>query len=186
MVEMDADDPSSRPRATAPGARSTEPKEDAEAGVAPTPRDRDVARGARDATSREAPGSAGGSDIHQPESVEPYGNAALTGDISLNTTAWDFAPWLQRFRRQLMRRWVAPPAYVMGLLPEGGFTVLELEISRSGEPLRFELLEQRGHASLIRAAQGAVRSMAPYERLPADFPEPTLILRIRMIYPGRR
>ena len=48
------------------------------------------------------------------------------------------------------------------------------------------LLDQQGHPSLIRAAESALRSMAPIEPLPTDFPEPTLILRIRMIYPRIR
>jgi hypothetical protein len=114
---------------------------------------------------------------------DPDGNAGLTGDVSLNTTAWDYAPWLQRYGRQLMRRWIAPPAYDMGLLKEGGWAVIEVEISPAGKMLRCDLLEQQGHPSLIVAAQGAVRAVAPIEPLPAGFPEPTLILRIRMIYP---
>ena len=73
----------------------------------------------------------------------------------------------------------------MGILKEGGWAVIEVEISQSGKLLRLDLLDQQGHPSLIRAAQNAVRSTATMEPLPADFPEPTLILRIRMIYPSR-
>ena len=138
---------------------------------------------ARPASNQALPGAVGSFDIHQPEMDNPDGNAALTGDISLNTTAWDYAPWLMRFRRQLLRQWIAPQAYYMGILKEGGWAVLEAEISRSGKLLRLELLEQQGHPSLIAAARGALHSMAPIEPLPASFPEPTLILRIRMIYP---
>lgn len=147
------------------------------------PRDPNSPQRARDAAP---PGSAGNSDIYQPEMANPDGNAGLSGDVSLNTTAWDYAPWLQRFGRKLMRRWIAPPAYSMGLLKEGGWAVIELEISRSGNLLRFEILEEQGHPSLMIAAQDPVRYMAPYEPLPADFPEPTLILRLRMIYPKIR
>lgn len=129
---------------------------------------------------------AGHFDIHQLEMANPDGNAALTGDISLNTTAWNYAPWLMRFRMQLLQRWIAPPAYYYGILKEGGWAVIEIEISRSGKLLRLELLEQQGHPSLISAAEGAVRSMSPIEPLPDDFPEPTLILRLRMIYPKIR
>ena len=139
-----------------------------------------------DVAIREPEGDAGGSDIHQPEMANPDGNAALTGDVSLNTTAWDYAPWLQRFGRQLMHRWMAPPAYYMGLLKEGGWAVIEVEISRSGKLLRLERLEEHGHPSLIIAAESALRYLAPIEPLPPDFPEPTLILRIRMIYPKIR
>jgi hypothetical protein len=132
------------------------------------------------------PGSAGSSDIDQPEMANPDGNASLLGDVSLNTTAWDYAPWLQRFGRQLLERWYPPTAYSMGILKEGGWALFEVEISKSGRLLRLELLEEQGHPSLTRAAESALRMMAPIERLPEDFPEPTLILRIRMIYPKFR
>jgi hypothetical protein len=130
-------------------------------------------------------GAAGGSDTDQPEMSHPEGNAALLGDLSLNTTAWDYAPWLQRFCMQLRERWFPPPAYSLGILKEGGWALIEVEISQSGKMLRLDLLDQEGHPSLSRAAQGALRAMAPIEPLPSGFPEPTLILRIRMIYPPR-
>jgi hypothetical protein len=182
MVRLEPDQAAAQPRAT------TAPQEPAaNAGARPPiPRESEAGRSANDAIIRADPGSPGGSDIHQPEMDNPGGNTGLTGDVSLNTTAWDYAPWLQRFGRELMRRWVAPPAYHMGLIKEGGWAIVEAEISRSGELLRLDLLEERGHPSLILAAQSAVRSMAPIESLPADFPEPTLILRIRMVYPRAR
>lgn len=128
----------------------------------------------------------GNSDTRQGEMDNPEGNAALTGDVSLNTTEWEYAPWLQRFGRKLMRAWIAPPAYYIGLLKEGGWTVVEMEIARSGQVLRMDVLEEQGHPSMIRAATGALRSISPMEALPADFPEKTLILRIRMVYPKIR
>jgi hypothetical protein len=131
-------------------------------------------------------GAAGNSDIHQPEMDNPSGNAPLSGDVSLNTTAWDFAPWIQRFGRRLMAAWIAPPAYYFGVLKEGGWTVVEMEIARSGQVLRMDVLEEQGHPSLINAATGALRSISPMEALPADFPEKTLILRVRLVYPKIR
>jgi len=130
-------------------------------------------------------GSAGNADTDQPEMSRPSGNAALLGDLSINTTAWDYAPWLQRFCAQLRERWFPPPAYSIGILKDGGWALIEVEISKSGKLLRLDLLDQQGHPSLTRAAEGALRAMAPIEPLPSDFPEPTLILRIRMIYPPR-
>jgi hypothetical protein len=128
-------------------------------------------------------GSAGSSG-DQPEMAHPDGNAAILGDLSLNTIEWDYAPWLQRFCTRLRERWFPPPAYLMGILKEGGWALIEVEISKSGKLLRLDLLDEQGHPSLSRAAQGALRSVAPIEPLPDDFPEPTLILRIRMIYPA--
>ncbi len=131
-------------------------------------------------------GSAGNSDIDQPEMQNADGNASLLGDVSLNTIAWDYAPWLQRFGRRLLDRWYAPSAYMYGILKEGGYATIEVEFSKSGKMLRMDLLDQQGHPSLIQAAQNAMRSANPAEALPADFPEPTLILRVRMIYPKVR
>ena len=131
-------------------------------------------------------GYSGLADTHQPQMDNPAGNAALTGDVSLNTTEWEYAPWLQRFGRRLMQTWYAPPAYYMGILKDGGWAVVEIEIDRSGQLLRLDLLEQQGHPTLIRAATMALQAMAPMERLPSDFPEKTLVLRIRMIYPKIR
>ncbi len=128
----------------------------------------------------------GNSDTRQPEMDHPEGNAELTGDVSLSTTAWEWAPWLQRFGRRLMRAWIAPPAYYLGLIKEGGWTVVEMEIARSGEVLRMDVIEEQGHESLIRAATSALRSSTPTEALPADFPEETLILRVRLVYPKFR
>jgi len=134
---------------------------------------------------RVSPRASGSSDFSQPE-MDSDGNAGLTGDVSLNTVAWDYAPWLERFSRQLMDHWVAPLAYEMGVLKDGGWCVLEVEISRSGEILHLELLDQHEHPVLTQAAESAVRAIAPMEHLPANFPEPTLILRLRMIYPRIR
>lgn len=154
------------------GARVTSPKS----------HELDAARASDEAFSGRV-GSTGNTDFHQPEMANPHGNAPMSAGVSLNTTAWDYAPWLQRFARQLVGRWFAPPAYYMRILKDGGWATIEVEISRSGKLVRMELLEEQGHASLILAAQSALRSMAPIEPLPADFPEETLILRVRMIYP---
>jgi outer membrane biosynthesis protein TonB len=130
--------------------------------------------------------ASGNSDTRQEAMDNPGGNAELTGDVSLNTTAWNWAPWIERFGRKLKTVWYAPPAYYMGLMKDGGWTVTEMEIARSGKVLRMNVLEQQGHPSLTLAATNALRSMAPVEPLPSDFPENTLVLRIRLFYPKVR
>lgn len=132
------------------------------------------------------PGAPGSSGVPQPDMDNPDGNAGLTGSVSLNTTAWDYAPWLQRFGDRLMDRWFPPTAYRMGLLKEGGWAEFDMEIAKNGQVLRLEQVGDEGHPSLTTAALSALRTMAPTEALPADFPEPTLILRVRMIYPKFR
>jgi hypothetical protein len=131
-------------------------------------------------------GATGNSDIFQPDMGDLSGNAAITGDISLNTIAWDYAPWLERYKRRLLERWIAPPAYYMGLYPDGAWVVMEVEVAPSGKVLRCDQLGQQGAGVLVSAADNAVRYLSPIDPLPAGFPEPTLILRIRMIYPRVR
>lgn len=196
LVKLQADGGASRPATPSP---TTQTAEASAPRAAETPQPKDPAKaqaGAAGAATSPAlaPANratpevnpltgAGSSDIDQPEMDNPNGNAGLTGDVSLNTVAWDYAPWLQRFGRQLMHRWIPPPAYSIGLLKEGGWATFEVEISPAGQMLRLQVLEQQGHPLLESAAESALRNMNPIERLPSDFPEPTLILRIRMIYP---
>lgn len=198
VVKLEREDSPSRPPA-APESRPSRPDDSREKALEKAARTLESpadARAESTATDRRVltpprmlsdairvnPGAFGNSDFRQPEMASD-GNAGLTGDVSLNTTAWEYAPWMERFSRKLMDHWVAPLVYSMGVLKDGGWCVLEVEISKSGELLRCDVLEQQEHRSLTLAAESAVRSTAPMERLPADFPEPTLVLRLRMIYP---
>jgi hypothetical protein len=129
---------------------------------------------------RPAPGS----DIYQSEAENPSGNAGPYGDISLNTWAWDYAPWLQRFKRDFMQNWFAPYAYYMGMVH--GWTLVEVEIARDGEMRILNLIDEEGHSSLRESSLAAFRAVAPFRPLPSHFPEETLILRIKLIYPQAR
>jgi hypothetical protein len=126
----------------------------------------------------------GADDLFQDEMSNPQGNALPYGDISLSTTAWDYAPWLQEFRRNLIRSWRAPFGYYLGVIH--GWTFVQLEIARSGELLRMDVLGEEGHESLKNASLGVLRATAPYRPLPDKFPDKTLILQIKLIYPERK
>jgi len=123
----------------------------------------------------------GGMDLFQPEMSNPGGNVSVSGDISLNTLAWDYAPWLMRFRRDFTKNWYAPYAYYMGVIH--GWNLMELEVTTSGEMIRLNMLDHDGHVSLDDASRAAFESAAPFQPLPDNFPEDTLILRIKLIYP---
>ncbi len=183
-VQLDSGKNPSRPSAASP-QQSTEA-----AGLEAAGKRSGAPKAGSESLERVSPdelrGTSGNSAFDQPAMARPDGNATFLGDVSLNTTAWEYAPWLQRFGLQLQERWFAPAAYRFGVLKEGGWALLEIEISKSGKVQRLRLLDEQGHPSLIRAAESALRSMNPIEPLPPDFPEPTLILRIRMIYPELR
>lgn len=123
----------------------------------------------------------GRDDIYQEAMSNRDANVALPGGISLNTIAWDYAPWLQRFRRDVDERWHAPVGHALGLIH--GWTLVRLEIAKSGELLSHDVLEEKGHKALRDASVYALTAAAPYMALPEDFPEERLILKIKMIYP---
>ena len=127
---------------------------------------------------------AGSSDRYQEAMSNPDGNVFPFGDVSsLNTVAWDYAPWLQQFSRDISQRWRVPYAYYLGVIH--GWTQVELEIARNGGLLRMEVLGEQGHESLKNASLGVLRAAMPYRALPDHFPEESLILRIKLIYPDR-
>ncbi len=112
------------------------------------------------------------------------GNAGLSGIVSINTTAWKYAPWLQQFRRDFLRSWLAPVAYYMGIVD--GWTLVELEVGRNGGLRRLDVLEKNGHESLHQCSADVFKALSPFRSLPVDFPEKSLILRIRLEYPPVR
>lgn len=123
----------------------------------------------------------GNSDIPQERSASPGSNAELPGDISLNTTAWDWAPWLGEFRRKLLANWSAPIGYRLGMTH--GFTVMRLTINPDGTLEQLDVLDERGHEALKRSSLDAVGRTRPFQPLPVDFPEEHLILTLTLSYP---
>jgi hypothetical protein len=127
----------------------------------------------------------GNSDLPQPEGSFPDAGARLSGDITLSTTEWEYAPWLTAFRRAVFARWHAPSAYYFGMID--GWTHLELRIGRDGRLQQMRVVEgDVGHRSLEEAAVYAVNEAAPYLALPDHFPDETLVLQIRFVYPRLR
>lgn len=148
---------------------------------------RTLAEALRAAVGRDRPATAGrtgNSDILQ-DAMDSATNAAGAGDIRLSTTAWEYAPWLQAFRRALLERWHPPQAFFLGLVE--GWAVVEVEIARDGTVLRVDVLQEDvDHWSLTDAALRALRRAAPYRPLPAGFPEETLRVQVRFSYHGTK
>jgi hypothetical protein len=120
-------------------------------------------------------------DYLQEAMQNPDGGALAAGGISLNTMAWAYAPWLERFARNLYRQWTAPYAYYIGMIH--GSQVLQLQIARDGSLTRMDVLDVEGDSVLVDTSELTFRALAPFEPLPSDFPEKDLILRIKLVYP---
>jgi len=109
------------------------------------------------------------------------GNVEVTGAFTLNTTAWDWAPWMHRFEQDLYRNWIAPYAYLLGVI--SGVTRVRLVVELDGRAGSLEVLESEGHESLHQASVAALKAFAPYPPLPPGFPEENLVITISLHYP---
>jgi len=145
----------------------------------PTPPRQRYALGRVDPAPESKPTPMG--DLYQPQMESPEGNTSLDGEISLNTTAWDYAPWLKKFRRQFLSNWSAPYGYRLGWIH--GWTMVEVHVAPDGTMIQLEKLAEEGHKALHTASMYAFEASAPYTPLPDDFPEDRLILQIRLQYP---
>lgn len=107
------------------------------------------------------------------------------GNITLSTYAWEWAPYINYFKKRLYRVWYVPAAYYrLGLIH--GFTIIRFTMNREGSLLGYEVLKHEGHSSLQQSSINAVNAAFPLKALPAHFPEETLTLTLRMIYPNLR
>lgn len=96
--------------------------------------------------------------------------APALGSFSLNTYAWEYAPYLLWLKNQIQRNIHPPPAFThMGII--SGRTLLRFRILKDGTLQGLELLGYEGHKSLMETSVRAVQLAAPYRALPANFPE---------------
>jgi len=102
------------------------------------------------------------------------------GDLSLSTYAWEWAPYLNAFKRKLRSVWFPPAAFYMGLIQ--GHTVVKFSISKDGQLLDLEVLEQKGHKSLEISSVNAIKSVFPFKKLPANFPDDKLEITGQLSY----
>lgn len=108
----------------------------------------------------------------RPRHDSPRSGTATTGELSLSTYEWAWAPYLKHLKEAISERWHPPLAFYMGLV-EGDGTI-RFRIDPSGAVLRIEMLAEEGHPSLARAARNAVDYAGPFRPLPDGFTDPYL------------
>jgi len=123
-------------------------------------------------------------DLRQASMSNPAGSVRLAGDISLNTTRWEWGEWMRQFRRDFMPRWLSPSGHLYGLIH--GWTRVRVRIAPSGEMLDLVVIDEEGHHELRNASVRAFEAANPFPPLPDDFPEDSLVLDITLIYPDLR
>jgi len=126
--------------------------------------------------SAESPASDGTNNMLQQNQF----STDDVGDISLSTYAWDWAPYLNAFKKKYISNVYPPSAFYMGLIE--GVTRVRFTIDRQGNLLSHEVLGHQGHSSLQQTTVNAVVSCFPFKPLPAHFPDETLTVTLRMSY----
>jgi len=106
---------------------------------------------------------------------------ASIGGISINTTAWDFAPYLLDLKHRVKQHWIPPLAFTaLGAIH--GYTWARFRIYPDGRMEGLAVIEQEGHESLHRSSINAITGAAPFRPLPANFPEPYLEVTFGFYY----
>jgi hypothetical protein len=108
------------------------------------------------------------------------------GSMSLSTYAWEWAPYINNWKIKFNHVWTlaVPPAYLMGLI--SGSTDVIFEIDRSGNVIMVEAVNHTGHEELTEVSVRSIRASFPYKPLPDNFPDETLKIKAKLIYPDLR
>jgi outer membrane biosynthesis protein TonB len=107
--------------------------------------------------------------------------SASVGGISINTTAWDFAPYLLDLKQRIKRHWIPPLAFTaLGAIH--GYTKINFRIYSDGRMEGLDVVESLGHKALHRSSKNAIKGAAPFRRLPDDFPEEYLDVTFGFYY----
>jgi outer membrane biosynthesis protein TonB len=122
-----------------------------------------------------------GFDYNQQSTSNSEGNVVQFGDFSLNTIDWDYAPWMEKFKRDFMPNWQPPYAYALGVID--GVTKLKLVVKHDGQIGELKIISCEGHDSLHKASEAALWATAPFAKLPKDFPEENLVIILSLHYP---
>jgi hypothetical protein len=161
--QTSSETPSDTPRETPPGP-GREPLAVAEApGLGP------LRPGIGSAIRREG---TPGARLPAPETDQRTTTARAGATYSLNTTAWEYGPYMERLKRRIEEHIFPPPAFYYGMA--AWVTRVRFRIAPDGRLESLELLDHEGVRNLQYVALSAVDGAADFEPLPAGFPEPYL------------
>jgi hypothetical protein len=164
------------PTGTEASAASRERVERAESAVEPQPGRTDprLALGPMriGAQPNAAAATPPGERLPAPEVDQRLTRAEAGSAFSLNTTAWEWAPYMQRLKARIEGHISPPAAFYYGTA--AWISRVRFRIGPDGRLLEFRLLDHRGVDNLQYVALDAITGAADYEPLPPGFPEPYL------------
>ena len=119
------------------------------------------------------PGTPGSADrLPAPQVDQRLTRATAGSTFALNTTAWEYAPYLARLKAEIEEHISPPAAFYYGIAAWS--TRVRFRIAPDGRLIELVLLDHRGVTNLQHVALDAVRGAADFEPLPPSFPEPYL------------
>jgi hypothetical protein len=127
---------------------------------------------ARPQPSAASPPVDPGARLPVPEVDQRLTRAEAGSAFSLNTTAWEWAPYMQRLKARIEEHISPPAAFYYGTA--AWISRVRFRIGPDGSLLEFRLLDHRGVENLQYVALDAITGAADYEPLPPGFPEPYL------------
>ena len=117
-------------------------------------------------------GAPPGARLPAPEVDQRLTRAEAGSAFSLNTTAWEWAPYMQRLKARIEEHISPPAAFYYGTA--AWISRVRFRIGPDGRLMDFRLLDHRGVENLQYVALDAITGAADYEPLPPGFPEPYL------------
>ncbi len=103
------------------------------------------------------------------------------GGLSFNTYNWEFAPYMIGLKAKIRRNIFPPLAFTkLGIID--GETLVKFRIYPNGELRLLTVLDYKGHKTLMETSTNAVKSSAPFQPLPENFPEDYLEVTGKFMY----
>jgi TonB family protein len=107
------------------------------------------------------------------------GTGGEMGALSFDPQGADFTEWVQRFKNEVYRNWIVPPAAALGW--GGGEVAFQFVVDRRGAVTEVGLVSSSGIGAYDRAARNALVSSRLLP-LPADYAPPTLTINVVFSY----
>ncbi len=106
------------------------------------------------------------------------GQAEQSADIQFDSRGIDFGPWLRRFKNQVERNWIVPPA-AMSLR---GRVVIQFYVLRNGTIVDLRVVQPASVPALTSAALSALKLSNPTAPLPPDYPVDRVLFTVTFHY----
>jgi TonB family protein len=103
------------------------------------------------------------------------GTGGQMGPLFFDPQGADFTEWAQRFKNEVYRNWIVPPAAIMGW--GGGEVQFQFVVDRSGAVSDVTVVSSSGIAAYDRAARNALLASRLLS-LPADYAPATLTINV--------